>query len=132
MIGANTRFVNEGDAMQLNCPYNRVNSWQSGRNDFLVVCEGRKPMINTNLSISNRINISKSCTMLTVINFTKGDAGTYACFITQKDINESDIYYKHEIHVKLRRKYDFVVALNAALSISHLLVHSHYLNQTLR
>ncbi|CAC5424079.1 unnamed protein product [Mytilus coruscus] len=102
MTGANIRFANEGEAMQLNCPYNRVNSWQSGTNDFLVVCEGEKPMINVNLSLSNRINISSDCTILTITNFTKEDAGTYVCFITQKDMEKTDVYVKHAIHVTLR------------------------------
>ncbi|CAC5424097.1 unnamed protein product [Mytilus coruscus] len=75
MTGANIRFANEGETMQLNCPYNKVNSWQSGTNDFLVVCEGEIPMINMNLSISNRINISSDCTTLTITNFSKEDAG---------------------------------------------------------
>ncbi|CAC5400156.1 unnamed protein product [Mytilus coruscus] len=99
---ANITFANEGKAMQLNCPYNKVNSWQSATNDFLVVCEGDKAMINVHLNISNRIKISRNCTIMTITNFTKEDAATYVCFITQKDKNNTDVYVQHKIHVKLR------------------------------
>ncbi|CAG2240900.1 unnamed protein product [Mytilus edulis] len=75
MTGAHNRFATEGDALQLNCSQNMVNSWQSGTKEFLVVCEGGKPMINFNLSISSRINISSDCTILTITNFTKDDVG---------------------------------------------------------
>lgn len=113
MTKANLRYANEGEVMQLNCPYNKVNSWQSDTNDFLVVCEGEKPMINVDLSISKRINISSDCTILTITNFTKEDVGAYICFTSQKQIDKPSAYERKEIHVKLKREYIFVVSLNS-------------------
>lgn len=109
MIRASNRFANKGETLQLDCPYNKVNSWQSSANDFLAVCEGGKPMINMNLNITHRINISSDCTILTITNFSKEDTGTYVCF-SQKDTGKTDVYVKHLIHVALRSKYTFVVS----------------------
>lgn len=110
MTRASNRFANEGEAMQISCPYTRVISWQSSAIDVLVLCEGDKPRINMLLDISNRLNISSDCTILTITNFTKKDAGTYVCFVTQTDL-EKTVYLQHKIHVTLRSEYAFVLSL---------------------
>lgn len=126
MAAANYLFASEGEDMQLNCSSNKVISWQLETKDVLVLCEGEKPMINENSSIYNRIDISSDCSILTIDNFTKEDAATYVCFITQKDKNNKDVYVQHKIHVKLRREYIFVVSLNSRITISSVFVSLTY------
>lgn len=126
LAAANYLFASEGEAMQINCSSNKVISWRLETKDVLVLCEGEKPMINEKLKIYNRIDISSDCTILTINNFTKEDAVTYVCYITLKGIDNKEKYVQHKIHVKLRRKYAFVVSLNSRRTISFVFVSLTY------
>lgn len=90
-----------GQDVLISCPDENVNNWQKVETaDILAICE--HGMVKINESLPGKISISGACHKLSIMNFTKDDAGKYACFTIRK---EKVNFKKYLLEVKLRSKY---------------------------